>query len=70
MNTRGLNAAADLWFDALQPPLARRAARPPLPMTRDRSDPLDGHRGLAILLVLAGHIAQNYSPLDETAGVG
>ena len=29
-------------------------------MTRDRSDPLDGHRGLAILLVVAGHIAQNY----------
>ena len=36
-------------------------------MSPDRSDPLDGLRGVAILWVLAGHIAQNYSPLDETA---
>ena len=36
-------------------------------MSPDRSGPLDGLRGVAILLVLAGHIAQNYSPLDETA---
>ena len=30
-NARGLSAAADLWFDALQVPLARRAAPTPSP---------------------------------------
>lgn len=34
-------------------------------MTSRRIATLDGIRGLAILLVLAGHIATNYQPLDE-----
>ena len=35
-------------------------------MSRTRSGPLDGLRGVAIILVLAGHTAHNYAPLDDT----
>lgn len=35
-------------------------------MSRARSGTLDGLRGIAIILVLAGHTAHSYAPLDDT----